>query len=82
MQEYAKRQITKPRKHLDMEHIQQPNDRDSKCDCIKNNEVNISIIYCFESVSVVVKGDPLVTSSVGVTISPNQYFVAGVITAL
>ncbi|KAL9976452.1 hypothetical protein ACROYT_G013755 [Oculina patagonica] len=36
--EYAKRQITKPKKHLDMEHIQQPNDRDSKCNCIKNKE--------------------------------------------
>lgn len=43
LQEYAKHQITKPRKHLDMEHIQQPNDRDSKCDCVKNKEVNIII---------------------------------------
>lgn len=38
--EYAKRQITKPKKHLDMEHIQQPNDRDSKCDCLKTKELH------------------------------------------
>jgi len=33
--EYAKRQSTKPVKHADMEHIKQPNDRDSKCNCLK-----------------------------------------------
>lgn len=38
-QEYAKRQTTKPTKHSDMEHIKQPSDRDSKCNCIKNKEL-------------------------------------------
>lgn len=33
--EYAKRQVTKPKKHQDMEHIKQPDDRDSKCNCLK-----------------------------------------------
>lgn len=33
--EYAERQVTKPIKHDGMEHIKQPNDRDSKCNCLK-----------------------------------------------
>ena len=32
-QEYSRRQTTKPVKHPGMEHIKQPNDRDSQCKC-------------------------------------------------
>ena len=32
-QEYARRQSTKPKKHPGMEHVKQPDDRDSQCAC-------------------------------------------------
>lgn len=34
--EYAKRQVTTPKRHPDMEHIKQPSDREAKCNCKKN----------------------------------------------
>ena len=35
LQEYARRQSTKPKRHPGMEPVKQPDDRDSQCTCLR-----------------------------------------------